>query len=184
MASRALAPGVPGQPPRHPRGGLRAHQGGARGDGGESEGLTTATTQKKTDYSGTPLHKKLGIKEESLVLLVSAPTGFHNLLGPLPEGAEIVQGPGDPLDVVLLFVTQQEGLQGRFDELAEMLTSAGGLWVAWPKKSSKIGTDLGFEAVQGIGLASGMVDNKSCAIDADWQGLRFVYRKKDRGARD
>lgn len=136
----------------------------------------TATPQKKTDYSGTSLYKKLGIREESLVVLVSQPTGFPWLLGLLPKGAEIVGKPGGPVDVVLLFVTQKEDLQGRFGELAEMLTSAGGLWVAWPKKSSKIDNDLSFETVQGIGL----VDNKSCAIDKDWQGLRFVYRKKDR----
>ncbi len=61
-----------------------------------------------------------------------------------------------------------------------MLTTAGGLWAAWPKKSSKIPNDLSFETVQGIGLAAGLVDNKSCAIDSDWQALRFVYRKRDR----
>lgn len=82
--------------------------------------------------------------------------------------------------MVVLFVTQQQDLQAGFGELAEMLTAAGGLWVAWPKKSSKIDNDLSFETVQGIGLAAGLVDNKSCAIDNDWQGLRFVYRKKDR----
>ena len=82
--------------------------------------------------------------------------------------------------MILLFVTQQEDLEGRFGKLAKMLTSAGGLWVAWPKKSSKIDNDLTFKAVQGIGLAAGLVDNKSCAIDAGWQALRFVHRKEDR----
>lgn len=82
--------------------------------------------------------------------------------------------------MVVLFVTQQQDLQAGFGELAEMLTAAGGLWVAWPKKSSKIDNDLSFETVQGIGLAAGLVDNKSCAIDNDWRALRFVYRKKDR----
>jgi hypothetical protein len=114
------------------------------------------------------------------VRLESSPEGFPKLLGPLPEGAEIVDGPGEPLDVIVLFVTSESDLAGRFIELTEMLTSAGGLWVAWPKKSSKIENDLSFEAVQGIGLRAGLVDNKSCAIDADWQGLRFVCRKKDR----
>jgi hypothetical protein len=80
-------------------------------------------------------------------------------------------------------VTQEKVLQSGFGELAELLTTAGGLWVAWPKKSSKIANDLNFETVQGIGLSAGLVDNKSCAIDADWQGLRFVYRKKDRTLR-
>lgn len=137
-------------------------------------------TQKKTDYSATPLYRKLGIKEESLVLAVSAPAGFRRLLGPLPEGTQIVEGPGEPLDVIVLFVTSLEELMARFMELAEMLSPAGGLWVAWPKKASRIGSDLSFEQVQGLGLDAGLVDNKSCAIDQDWQGLRFVYRRKDR----
>lgn len=114
------------------------------------------------------------------MLLVSPPEGFRRILGPLPEGVEIVEGPGEPLDVVVLFVTQQPELEGRFVELAEMLTPAGGLWVAWPKKSAKIDNDLSFQTVQGLGLGAGLVDNKSCAIDSDWQGLRFVYRIKDR----
>jgi hypothetical protein len=92
----------------------------------------------------------------------------------------MVEGPGDPLDVILMFVTEHRALESRFSELAGLLTSSGGLWVAWPKKSSKIANDLSFEAVQGVGLAAGLVDNKSCAIDNDWQGLRFVYRKQDR----
>ena len=81
---------------------------------------------------------------------------------------------------MVYFVTREADLLGRFGELAEMLSSSGGLWVAWPKKSSKIPNDLSFETVQGTGLAAGLVDNKSCAIDNDWQGLRFVYRKEDR----
>lgn len=100
-------------------------------------------------------------------MLVSAPPGFRKLLGPLPEDAEIVDGPGDPLDVIVWFVTHESILEDQFGELAEMLTSAGGLWVAWPKKSSKIANDLSFEIVQGIGLAAGLVDNKSCAVDAE-----------------
>lgn len=111
---------------------------------------------------------------------MSAPPGFRKLLDSLPEGAEIVGGPGDPLDVIIKFATARQDLNDRFAELSEMLTTTGGLWVAWPKKSSRIENDLSFEAVQEIGLAAGLVDNKSCAIDQDWQSLRFVYRKKDR----
>lgn len=117
------------------------------------------------------------------MLLIGAPDRFDELLGPLPKGAEVVETPKEPLDVILLFVTEGQALEARFGELAGMLTSAGGLWVAWPKKSSKIDNNLTFETVQGVGLAAGLVDNKSCAIDADWQGLRFVYRKSDRAAR-
>jgi hypothetical protein len=95
----------------------------------------------------------------------------------------MVEKTGEPPDVVLMFVTEQDDLQSRFGELAETLSTAGGLWVAWPKKSSKIENDLSFEAVQRTGLAAGLVDNKSCAVDGNWQGLRFVYRKQDRAAR-
>jgi hypothetical protein len=111
---------------------------------------------------------------------VSAPPEFRKVLGPLPAGAEIVEGPGEPLDVVLLFVTLRSNLEIRLGSLAEMLTPAGGLWVVWPKKSSSIANDLSFELVQRTGLEAGLVDNKSCAVNGDWQGLRFVYRKQDR----
>ena len=137
-------------------------------------------TQRKTDYSGTPLHRKLGIREESVVRLVSAPPEFSQLLGPLPEGAEIVDESPEPVDVVIFFVSRLAELGSSFPTMAKALSPAGGLWVCWPKKVSKIPNDLTFELVQEAGLAAGLVDNKSCTIDHDWQALRFVYRRKDR----
>jgi hypothetical protein len=80
----------------------------------------------------------------------------------------------------VLFVTGLGDLSGRFKPLSERIATAGGLWVSWPKKSSRIDSDLSFELVQDVGLSGGLVDNKSCTIDQDWQALRFVYRKKDR----
>ena len=82
--------------------------------------------------------------------------------------------------VVVFFTTSQAHLEGRFTALKETLDPADGLWIAWPKKAAKIDTDLTFGKVQEIGLANGLVDNKSCAIDESWQALRFVYRLKDR----
>ena len=82
--------------------------------------------------------------------------------------------------VTVLFTTSRDVLERRFPELKKTLEPADGLWVAWPKKASAIETDLTFEAVQEIGLANGLVDNKSCAVDEDWQALRFVYRRADR----
>lgn len=82
--------------------------------------------------------------------------------------------------VVVLFTTDRADLERRFATLRDTLDAADGLWVAWPKKASQIETDLDFDAVQGIGLAAGLVDNKSCAIDGDWQALRFVWRRADR----
>jgi hypothetical protein len=82
--------------------------------------------------------------------------------------------------VVVVFTTRREDLERRFGALHDTLDPHDGLWVAWPKKASRIATDLDFGAVQEIGLSAGLVDNKSCAIDADWQAVRFVYRLEDR----
>lgn len=102
----------------------------------------------RTDYSDTPLARKLGAK------------------------------PG--VEVVVLFTTSRDQLEKRFDALKTTLAAADGLWVAWPKKASGIETDLDFEIVQRVGLGAGLVDNKSAAIDGDWQAVRFVYRVEDR----
>jgi hypothetical protein len=83
-------------------------------------------------------------------------------------------------DVVVFFTTSRTELKRRFGALKKTLAPADGLWVAWPKKASKIETDLDFDAVQRIGLDAGLVDNKSAAIDGDWQAVRFVYRREDR----
>jgi hypothetical protein len=82
--------------------------------------------------------------------------------------------------VLALFTASRAELERRFPELRRTLSGADGLWIAWPKKSSKIETDLTFEAVQQVGLAAGLVDNKSCAVDEDWQAVRFVIRVSDR----
>ncbi|MDQ3980375.1 MAG: DUF3052 domain-containing protein [Actinomycetota bacterium] len=132
-------------------------------------------------YSGTPLPKKLGIKQGSRVALVSAPEGFEAELEPLPEGAELTRRlDGDGLDVVLLFVTERDDLEQRFLPVARQIHAAGGLWVAWPKKSAKVPTDVDQSVVMEIGLATGLVDNKVCAVTDVWSGLRFVVRLTDR----
>jgi hypothetical protein len=123
----------------------------------------------------TPLPQKLGIKEDSRVGLEGAPEGFADALGIRPR----IRG---ELDVVVLFSTRQGELIRAFAPLARRLTPSGGLWVAWPKKSSGVESDLTFETVQRVGLDAGLVDNKSCAIDATWQAVRFVYRVTDRPA--
>ena len=132
------------------------------------------------DYSGTPLAKKLGIREGSLVHISGAPEGFAKLLEPLPGGVEFVERATVGLDVAIAFVMRERELTRRFATLAAKLDPAGRLWVAWPKKAAKTDTDLGFSAVQQIGLDAGMVDNKSASITDVFQGLQFVYRLKDR----
>jgi len=132
-------------------------------------------------YSGTPLPKKLGIKEGHTVLLANAPADFATTLGKLPVDVTLTTtAAGHPVDVILLFVTALADVQARFAALAALLVPNGGVWVAWPKKASGVPTDLNENLIREIGLAAGLVDNKVCAIDDTWSGLRFVIRLKDR----
>ena len=131
-------------------------------------------------YSGTPLPKKLGIKENQRIALLNAPKNFLPELGELPEGASIVTRVTAPLDLALLFVDRESVLQKQFAHLAKKLSPNGMIWIAWPKKSSGVTTDLIFDRVQRIGLDSGLVDVKICAINETWSGLKFVIRLKDR----
>lgn len=136
--------------------------------------------QPHKDYSGTPLPKKLGIREGARVHVAGAPEGFDAVLDPLPTGVERLGRLGSNMDVVLLFVTRERDLRTRFAKLAAALEPAGRLWVAWPKKASGVASDLDFDTVQRIGLDAGLVDNKSASVTEAFQGLQFVYRLKDR----
>ncbi|HEV8428539.1 MAG TPA: hypothetical protein VGQ41_11620 [Pyrinomonadaceae bacterium] len=133
-------------------------------------------------YSGTPLVKKIGIKEGSRVALVNAPKDFQSELAELPDKVEFVQRSDKSLDIILFFVLSERALAKDFAKLAAGLTANGMIWIAWPKKSSGVGTDLSFERVQRIGLDAGLVDVKICAINDTWSGLKFVYRLKDRSS--
>jgi hypothetical protein len=132
------------------------------------------------DYSGTPLPKKLGIREGSSVFLVNPPDGFDHLLTPMPDGAKLFTKLAKPLDVGVLFATEQAELIRWFDRMAATLDTSGRLWVAWPKKASRVPTDIDFGYAQGIGFDAGLVDNKSASITDVFQGLQFVYHVKDR----
>jgi hypothetical protein len=133
-------------------------------------------------YSGTPLPRKLGIKEGSRVGVVNAPGDIESKLAPLPDGVVLRTRARGPLDVIVFFTRKRTELARRFERLARTLDPAGGLWVAWPKKSSQLETDLDQAAVMEIGLATGLVDNKVCAIDETWSGLRFVVRRENRAS--
>ena len=134
-------------------------------------------------YSGTPLPKKLGIGEGARLALVRAPDGFAAFLAPLlPNGVRVRSRLSGTLDVVLFFVTRRSELERRFAGMARALEPAGGLWIAWPKKTAGVATDLSENVVREIGLGNGLVDNKVCAVDDVWSGLRFVYRLADRPA--
>ena len=131
-------------------------------------------------YSGTPLAKKLGIKEGHRVAFPGAPSGFGALLGDLPDGARVTARATGPLDVIVFFAANRAQLERRFDALKNALTPAGGFWIAWPKRSSGVPTDLTEDVVREVALERGLVDNKVCAIDDTWSGLRLVYRLADR----
>ena len=134
-------------------------------------------------YSGTPLPRKLGIREGSRLLLVDAPADFAATLGELPPGVELLEAGAGAVDVAILFALGAATVRARFADLAASLEPAGGLWIAWPKRSSGVATELDENVVREIGLADGLVDNKVCAIDATWSGLRFVRRLRDRPPR-
>lgn len=134
-------------------------------------------------YSGTPLPRKLGIREGSRLLLVDAPLDFAATLGELPPGVELVEAGAGAVDVAILFALDVPTVRAQFADIAASLQPAGGLWIAWPKRSSGVVTELDENVVREIGLADGLVDNKVCAIDATWSGLRFVWRLRDRPQR-
>jgi len=130
-------------------------------------------------YSGTPLWKKLGIKPGSSVLADQPTKEFRALLEPWPEGASYTTKPKGTYDVIISFHRNIEDFEGRFKALIAHLEDRGGLWVSWPKKTSKLYVPgLHENPLRDIGLTTGLVDNKICAIDEDWSGMRFVRRLK------
>jgi len=134
-------------------------------------------------YSGTPLVRKLGIKADARLGLIGAPDGFDETLGELPAGVHIRRRLGGrPFDVIVAFFAQRAELERRIAALAGALEPAGGLWIAWPKRASGVPTDVTENVVRDLGLATGLVDNKVCAVDQVWSGLRLVYRVRDRPA--
>ena len=130
-------------------------------------------------YSGTPLAKKLGIKPDHRVWLIQPADGLKDLLNSQVEATYSETEPAQA-DVILLFVDSLANLTTQFSLAAKKLVINGGLWVCWPKKSSGIQTDLTETLIRDFGLSTGLVDNKICAVDATWSGLRFVIRLKDR----
>ena len=124
-----------------------------------------------TGYSGTPLPQKLGIKPGHAVMLVGAPPKFPIRAHGRP-----------PYDVIVVFITVRGELAARIAQARAKLTEAGGLWIAWPKKASGVATDMTEQAIRDVALPTGLVDNKVCAIDETWSGLRLVLRRELRGA--
>ncbi|MEU8813425.1 DUF3052 family protein [Actinoplanes sp. NPDC048796] len=133
-------------------------------------------------YSGTPLYRKLGIKPGHRVVLLGAPAGFVATLDGLPAGVVVRPelAAGAPADVIVLFVTERDELQSRLGEVRRGMAQDGGFWVAWPKRASKVPTDVTEDVIRDVALPTGLVDNKVCAIDTTWSGLRLVIRRENR----
>ena len=148
------------------------------------------TTPAPAGYSGTPLPKKLGIQAGFRVGLVNAPENFRDTLGPLPEGVLLKDAAradeGASFDVIVCFVQTAHDVDDHLRFLRPKLTAAGGLWLGWRKKLAKgakqpvLASDVSESVVRSAGLAGGLVDNKVCAIDEVWSGLRFVVRVEQR----
>jgi hypothetical protein len=136
-------------------------------------------------YSGTPLPTKLGIREGHRLGLLDAPGGFLDELraAGLAGDVAVRTTARGPLDVIVAFHTERRRLERRFDTLVRALTVDGGLWVAWPKKAAGVPTDMTEDVVRVVALPRGLVDNKVCAIDATWSGLRVVWRRELRSDR-
>ena len=129
-------------------------------------------------YSATPLPKKLGIKPGHRLMLLAAPDGFD--LGELPEEVTVLRRARGKADVIVSFHTARADLARRMPALRDAMVPAAGLWIAWPKRASKVPTDLTEDVVRELALANVLVDNKVAALDEKWSGLRLVIRLKDR----
>ena len=131
-----------------------------------------------TGYSGTPLAKKLGVKESTSVLVVSAPEGYFSLLEPLPDGVKFGKQLTATTDIVHIFTTSKGELRQFLAECRGKLKSTGMIWVSWPKKAAKVPTDITEDTIREVALPMGFVDIKVCAVDEVWSGLKLVVRKE------
>jgi hypothetical protein len=141
--------------------------------------MTKHVEMKTAGYSGTPLHKKLGVKPGDQVWFTGAPRGYQAEIQKA-GGFEIQKKLGAGLDFAHMFVGDRSSLERDLPKVVDSIKKAGMLWISWPKKSSGVTTDLDENLVRDIGLKSGLVDVKVCAVDETWSGLKFVYRLKDR----
>lgn len=137
---------------------------------------------ERAGYSGTPLPVKLGIGEGDEVALIGAPERFEDTLGELPDLGSLHTSLVDNAryDVIVAFMTQRAELEAELPRLRARMAPACGLWIAWPKRASKVPTDLTDNVVREVALPTGLVDNKVCAIDQTWTGLRLVIRRESR----
>jgi hypothetical protein len=131
-------------------------------------------------YSGTPLAQKLGIKPGYRVFVEGAPAAYEQLVAPLPEGVHMQAAIDAATDIVHLFVVSKAELAGALKRALQHLRPDAALWISWPKKASKVATDITEDTVRDLALPLGLVDIKVCAVDDVWSGLKLVLRKENR----
>ena len=133
-----------------------------------------------TGYSGTPLVKKLGIKADFRLYAQNPPENYEELIAPLPDGVQILHRLTDQLDMIHFFTTSRAELAANIQTLLGRIKQDGMIWVSWPKKASRVPTDVTEDVIREIILPLGLVDVKVCAVDATWSGLKLVIRKENR----
>lgn len=131
-------------------------------------------------YSQTPLIRKLGIREDFCCYVSYVPAAYFQWISPFPNGAEVKERLAGEFDFIHLFVTDRRSFEKEFRRCQKHLKETGMLWVSWPKKASKVPTDLDENLIRDFGLSNGLVDVKVCAVDDIWSGLKFVIPVKDR----
>jgi hypothetical protein len=129
-------------------------------------------------YSGTPLAKKLGIKEANRILLLGAPDEYEQLLAPLPAAVEFDTRPGLHIDLAHVFVTRKEDLAKQLASLRKKLRPEVAIWISWPKKAARLPTTVTEDVIRDVALPLGLVDIKVCAVNEVWSGLKLVVRKE------
>jgi len=140
--------------------------------------IKPASAASTSGYSGTPLAKKLGIKESSHVCALNAPPNYRQLLEPLPPAVSFASRIGKSVDIIHVFATDKAELASKLTELRERITPDAAVWVSWPKKSSRVATTITEDTIRAIALPLGFVDVKVCAVTDVWSGLKLVVRKE------
>jgi hypothetical protein len=148
----------------------------------QSDNAEQSGSPGQAGYSGTPLPVKLGIGESDEVALIGAPEWLEDLIESWPDVASVHTTLADDAryDVIVTFMTQRAELEDQLPRLRARMAPACGLWIAWPKRASKVPTDITDNVVREVALPTGLVDNKVCAIDQTWSGLRLVIRRENR----
>ena len=131
-------------------------------------------------YSGTPLAKKLGVKEGYVVLTINAPDDYDDLVAPLPADVTVVDSPRTDVDIVHLFTNSRDEIFSKLAECVRLIKQEGSIWVSWYKRAAKLPTEITEDTVREAAFPLGLVDIKVCAVDEKWSGLKLVIRKENR----